>query len=99
MSVTVASYKNFVGGEWVDAAEGGVEQIVNPATGDDIAEVPKGTETDVDRGGPGRQAGLPEWHDTTPAERADPAQARRRDRREHRGAGALESQNVGKPLS
>ena len=42
MSVSVASYRNFVGGEWVDAVEGGTMEVVNPATGETIAEVPRG---------------------------------------------------------
>jgi acyl-CoA reductase-like NAD-dependent aldehyde dehydrogenase len=49
MSVSVQKHKNLVGGEWVDAADGGTEEIINPATGEAIAEVPKGTEADVDR--------------------------------------------------
>ena len=71
MSVTVASYKNFVGGEWVDAAEGGVEEIINPATGEVIAEVPKGTEADVDRAVQAAKQAYPEWRDSTPGERAE----------------------------
>jgi Tfp pilus assembly PilM family ATPase len=39
MSVAVSQHKNFVGGEWVDAAEGGTAEIINPATGETIAEV------------------------------------------------------------
>jgi len=49
MSVTVSQQKNFVGGEWVDAVEGGTMEVINPATGETIAEVPRGTEADVDR--------------------------------------------------
>src|SRR6058998_3491096 len=50
MSVTVSQHKNFVGGEWVDAVEGGTMEVLNPATGETIAEVPRGSEGDVDRG-------------------------------------------------
>ena len=42
MSTTVTSYKNFVGGEWVDAVGGETMEVLNPATGDVIAEVPRG---------------------------------------------------------
>ena len=31
---TVASYKNFVGGDWVDAVDGETMEVLNPATGD-----------------------------------------------------------------
>ena len=100
MSVTVASYKNFVGGEWLDAAEGGVEQIVNPATGEAIAEVPKGTEADVDRAVQAAKQAYPEWRDSTPGERAEVLLKLADVIDEHTEELAqIESQNVGKPLS
>ena len=49
MSVTISTFQNFVGGKWVDAAEGGTAEIINPSTGDTIAEAPNGTQADVDR--------------------------------------------------
>ena len=51
MSVAMARYENLIGGEWVDAVDGGTEQIVNPATGETIAEVPRGPVADVERAG------------------------------------------------
>ena len=70
MSVTVSQHKNFVGGEWVDAIEGGTMEVLNPATGETIAEVPQGTQADVDRAVEAAKKALPEWLETTPAERA-----------------------------
>jgi len=100
MSVTVASYKNFVGGEWVDAAEGGVEQIVNPATGEVIAEVPKGTEADVDRAVQAAKQAYPKWRETTPGERAEVLLQLADVIDENTDELAqIESQNVGKPLA
>ena len=49
MSVTVSTFQNFVGGKWVDAAEGGTAEIINPSTGEAISEVPNGTQADVDQ--------------------------------------------------
>src|SRR5204863_376306 len=49
MSVTVSSYKNLVGGEWVDSASGETMEVLNPATGETIAEVPRGTAEDIGR--------------------------------------------------
>jgi acyl-CoA reductase-like NAD-dependent aldehyde dehydrogenase len=46
---TITTMQNFVGGEWVDAAEGETMEVINPATGETIAEVPRGTQADVDR--------------------------------------------------
>ena len=89
MSVTTSTYENFVGGEWVGAVEGGTMEVLNPATGETIAEVPRGTQADVDRAVEAAKKALPEWLETTPRRaRGAPAQARRPDRRERRGARA-----------
>ena len=42
---TVTRNKIFVGGSWTDAAEGGTMEVLNPATGETIAEVPACTAT------------------------------------------------------
>ena len=36
-------HRMFIGGEWVEASSGEREQILNPATGEVIAEVPRGS--------------------------------------------------------
>ena len=100
MSVTVSQHKNFVGGKWVDAVEGGTMEVLNPATGETIAEVPSGTQADVDRAVEAAKAALPEWLETTPGERAEALlklAAAVEDNAEE--LAELESQNVGKPLS
>jgi len=99
MSVTIARYQNFVGGTWVDAAEGGTVEIINPATGETIAEVPQGTEADVDRAVEAAKAALPDWLETTPGERSEMLLklADAIDANAEKLA-QLESQNVGKPL-
>ena len=71
MSVTTTTYQNFVGGEWVGAVEGGTMEVLNPATGGAIAEVPRGTQADVDRAVEAAKKALPEWLETTPGERAE----------------------------
>ncbi|HMJ00431.1 MAG TPA: gamma-aminobutyraldehyde dehydrogenase [Gaiellaceae bacterium] len=99
MSVTVAQYQNYVGGKWVDAAEGGTAEILNPSTAETIAEVPQGTQADVDRAVEAAKSALPEWLETTPGERAEMllklADALDANTEE---LAQLESQNVGKPL-
>ncbi|MFL5932791.1 MAG: gamma-aminobutyraldehyde dehydrogenase [Gaiellaceae bacterium] len=100
MSVTVSQHKNFVGGEWVDAVEGGTMEVLNPATGEAIAEVPRGTQADVDRAVEAAKKALPEWLETTPQERSEALlklAAAIEDNAEE--LAELESQNVGKPLS
>jgi 1-pyrroline dehydrogenase len=100
MSVAVSQHKNFVGGEWVDAAEGGTAEVVNPATGETIAEVPEGAQADVDRAVEAAKAALPEWLETTPQERSEML-LKLADAIERHGdeLAQVESQNVGKPLS
>jgi len=100
MSVTVSQHKNFVGGKWVDAIEGGTMEVLNPATGETIAEVPSGTQADVDRAVEAAKTALPEWLETTPGERAEALlklAAAIDDNAEE--LAELESQNVGKPLA
>jgi 1-pyrroline dehydrogenase len=99
MSVTVSQRKNFVGGEWVDAVQGGTMEVLNPSTGEVIAEVPRGTEADVDRAVEAAKKALPEWLETTPGERAEALLKLADAIDDHADELAeLESQNVGKPL-
>jgi aminobutyraldehyde dehydrogenase len=100
MSVTVSHHKNFVGGEWVDSLDGGTMEVLNPATGETIAEVPRSTAEDVGRAVEAAKKALPEWLETTPAERqelllklADLIDENTEE------LAKLESTNVGKPLS
>jgi 1-pyrroline dehydrogenase len=99
MSVTVSSYKNLVGGEWLDSGSGETMEVINPATGDTIAEVPRGTAEDVGRAVDAAKKALPEWLETTPAERAD-VLLKLADLLDEHGEeiAQLESTNVGKPL-
>ena len=99
MSVTVSQHKNFVGGKWVDAVEGGTMEVINPATGETIAEVPRGSQADVDRAVEAAKEALPEWLETTPGERAE-ALLKLADALEENAdeLAQIESQNVGKPL-
>jgi 1-pyrroline dehydrogenase len=100
MGVTVSRYQNFVGGEWVDAADGASMEVLNPATGETIAEVPRGSAEDVDRAVAAAKASLPEWLDATPGERAE-ALLKLADVLEDNAEelAEIESRNVGKPLS
>jgi 1-pyrroline dehydrogenase len=98
MSTAVSQRKNFVGGEWVEAVEGGSMEVLNPATGQVIAEVPRGSQADVDRAVAAAKAALPDWLETTPQERAELLLALAGvidDNAEE--LAAIESLNVGKP--
>jgi len=99
MSATATRYRNLVGGEWVDALDGATMAVVNPATGEAIAEVPRCTEADVERAVASARRALPEWLETTPRERAA-ILFRLADVLEENAEelARLESANVGKPL-
>jgi 1-pyrroline dehydrogenase len=100
MSVTVQQLRNLVGGEWVDAVEGGTAEIINPATGETIGEVPEGTQADVDRAVEVAAKAWAEWREVTPAERAELLLKLADVIDEHTEELAqIESQNVGKPLA
>src|SRR5438046_4899711 len=75
-------------------------EVLNPATGETIAEVPASTAEDVDRAVQAAKRALPEWLETTPAERAELLLKLADALDEHADELAeLESRNVGKPLS
>ena len=100
MSVAATQQKNFVGGDWVDAVDGGTAEILNPATGESIAEVPQGTPADVDRAVEAAKRAWPEWRETTPQERAEMLLKLADAVDTHADELArAESQNVGKPLA
>src|SRR5919197_3056441 len=99
MSTTVTSRQVFIGGEWTDAADGSTMEVLNPATGETIAEVPRCGAEDVDRAVEAAKRALPEWLDATPGERAELllklAQVLDDNAEE---LAQIESRNVGKPI-
>src|SRR5437899_1992751 len=75
-------------------------EVLNPATGETIAEVPRASAEDVDRAVQAAKKALPEWLETTPGERAELLLKLAAAIDEHADELAeLESRNVGKPLS
>ena len=69
-TATLTKLQNFIGGEFVDPAEGRTEEVVNPATGEPIAEAPLSTADDVDRAVAAAREAFDGWAATTPGERA-----------------------------
>ncbi len=61
--------RNFVNGEFVDPAEGGYSDVVDPATGEVYASAPRSTAPDVDAAFSAAAGAFAEWKRTTPAER------------------------------
>ena len=100
MNVAAAGYRNFIGGEWIDSSAGETMPVLNPATGEAIAEVPRSTAVDVDRAVAAAKAAMPGWRDSTPRQRSE-LLLKLADVLEEHGEelARLESQNVGKPLT
>jgi len=99
MSTTTTSYQTLIGGEWKDAASGETMEVIAPATGETIAEVPRCGAEDVDRAVEAAKKALPAWLDKTPKDRSELLHALADVIDEHAEELAqLESANVGKPL-
>src|SRR5207245_8892221 len=71
MATAVKRREMFIGGEWVSGSGSASQEIINPATGEIIAEVPKGTEADVDRAVKAARKAYTEWFETVPKERSE----------------------------
>ncbi len=100
MAVAVSRLKQFIGGEWVDSSSGETMEVVNPSTGEVIAEVPRGTAEDVGRAVEAAKKAWNEWRNTTPKDRME-LLLKLADLIDENAdeLTKLESQNVGKPMS
>ncbi|MGW7313055.1 gamma-aminobutyraldehyde dehydrogenase [Streptomyces sp. NPDC054854] len=99
MTTELRRLRNYIGGEFKDAADGRTTEVVNPATGEAYATAPLSGQADVDAAMAAAAAAFPGWRDTTPSERqkallkiADAFEARADE------LVAAESENTGKPL-
>jgi 1-pyrroline dehydrogenase len=93
------TYQQFIGGGFVDAADGRTADVINPANDQVIASVPSSSQEDVDRAVDAAEKAFEEWKNTTPQDRslillkiADALEARADD------LGRIESANAGKPV-
>ncbi len=93
--------QNFIDGQFVDPVDGELEEVLDPSTGDTIAQAPLSTERDVENAvAAARRAFEDGWATTTPGERAA-ALLRLADVIEEHGEeiAELESANAGKPVA
>jgi 1-pyrroline dehydrogenase len=98
MTLTATRYRMFINGEWADAADGQTAAVINPATEEQIAEVPLGGEADVDSAVKAARAAFEDWSQTTPAERSKMLWAWAQKIEDSAAElSKLESANVGKP--
>ena len=91
--------EHFVGGDFRDGGDG-ILTVVDPATGDALAEVPRAGTDQIDAAVSSAVAAFPRWAATSPGERAGALLALA-DAIEANAEllGRLESVNVGKPVS
>jgi alpha-ketoglutaric semialdehyde dehydrogenase len=61
VATATKTFKNFIGGEWVDAASGETFETKSPATGEVLGVFPKSSAEDVDRAVEAAQAAYEEW--------------------------------------
>jgi betaine-aldehyde dehydrogenase/aminobutyraldehyde dehydrogenase len=98
VSVSVSQHKQFIGGEWVESSSGETMEVLNPATGEAIAEVPRSGAEDVERAVAAAKKAWSEWQSKTPKDRMELLLALADVVDENAEELArLESLNVGKP--
>ena len=98
MSTALSSLTNFIAGE--PSGTGDHEPVLNPATGEPIAEAPLSSPDDVDRAVAAARAAFPVWASKTPGERAEAilGLANALEERAEELA-QLEATNAGKPIN
>ncbi len=69
-TATRTELKNFIDGKFVDPAEGKTEEVLNPATGEVIAQAPLSSAEDVERAVAAARKAFDGWATTIPGERA-----------------------------
>ncbi|MCM3791349.1 CoA-acylating methylmalonate-semialdehyde dehydrogenase [Domibacillus indicus] len=66
----VKTLQNYINGEWVESLSSQTETVVNPATGEEIAQVPLSTKEDVDRAVQAASEAFKTWSQTAVPKRA-----------------------------
>lgn len=99
MTTELRRLRNYIDGEFRDAADGRTTDVVDPATGEAYATAPLSAAADVDAAMAAAEKAFPAWRDATPATRqkailkiADALEARADEFL------AVECENCGKPL-
>ncbi|MFD3559062.1 MULTISPECIES: gamma-aminobutyraldehyde dehydrogenase [unclassified Streptomyces] len=98
MTSELRRLRNYIDGEFRDAADGRTTEVVNPANGEVYATAPLSGDADVDAAMAAAEAAFPAWRDLTPSERQK-ALLKIADAFEERAEEliAAEVENTGKP--
>jgi betaine-aldehyde dehydrogenase len=99
MGTELRRLRNYIDGEFRDAADGRTTEVVNPATGEVYATAPLSAAADVDAAMAAAEAAFPAWRDATPGTR-QVAVLKIAEAVEKRADELLaaECENTGKPL-
>lgn len=95
----MANNANFIAGDWCQSATGATDNVVNPATGESLGEVPSSGAADVDAAVQAASTAFKSWSRTTPRERSE-ILGKVADAIESNMAelSRIECENVGKPV-
>jgi 1-pyrroline dehydrogenase len=92
--------RNWIGGRWVEPETGGLDDVVDPATGEVIFRAAASGPADVDRAVQAAATAFESWSATTPRQRSEALLRIARVIEDHGDEfTAIESANVGKPVS
>src|ERR1700758_2644828 len=68
----VTRLTNFINGQWTDSSANEWRDVVNPATGETLAQVPPAAAAEVNQAVEAAAAAFPEWRRTPPEDRIQP---------------------------
>jgi acyl-CoA reductase-like NAD-dependent aldehyde dehydrogenase len=71
VAVAATTFRNFIGGEWIDAQGGETFESVNPATGEVLGSFPRSSAADVDRAVAAAKDAYDGWRLTPAPKRAE----------------------------
>jgi acyl-CoA reductase-like NAD-dependent aldehyde dehydrogenase len=71
IAALVPEHSHLIHGEWVPARSKTTLDVLNPATGELLARIPRGTAEDIDDAVRSAESALPAWRDTSPATRGE----------------------------
>ncbi len=99
METETKRVRNFIGGEYMDTADGESYDLINPSTGEKFATAPASRKADLDKAFEAAEKAFETWRYTTPSER-QLALFRIADAIEERAEEMVraESENTGKPI-
>jgi malonate-semialdehyde dehydrogenase (acetylating)/methylmalonate-semialdehyde dehydrogenase len=69
---TLTKLSNYINGQWVDSSSSEWQEVVNPATGEALAQVPLSNPNEVAAAVEAAAAAFPEWRRTPPEDRIQP---------------------------